>query len=368
MKICFIASSGSIHSFRWTTFFADLGHEIHLISPVPKTYPIPENIHYHEIASALPKYLWFPIASLLIRKKLKEIKPDVLHIHSIGSYGLLAWLVNFKPLIITPWGSDILQSRNSFFRRFIVKKAISLASLLTCDAVHMKNVIIEFESDPSKIEIIYFGADIKKYTSDNFDQETKTKLSNGGNEKLVISLRWLDPLYDIESLIRAIPAILNKQPNTRFIVGGDGPQEDFLKQLAEDLNVRQNINFIGRLSPDEMPQILATCDIYVSTSLSDAGLASCTGEAMASGTAVVVTDSAENYLWVKNDETGALVPVKNPTALSESIIDLLSNDEKRERVGQAGMICIRQNYNYEVEMKKMEKLYLTFSASSQKKD
>ena len=99
-----------------------------------------------------------------------------------------------------------------------------------------------------------------------------------------------------------------------------------------------------------MPQILATCDIYVSTSLSDAGLASCTGEAMASGTAVVVTDSAENYLWVKNDETGALVPVKNPTALSESIIDLLSNDEKRERVGQAGMICIRQNYNYEVEI------------------
>ena len=78
---------------------------------------------------------------------------------------------------------------------------------------------------------------------------------------------------------------------------------------------------------------------------------------MACALPVVVTDSAENKLWVKEGDGGFVVPVKDPVALSEKILHLLENPDKCRRYGLFNRSVIRERNNYYVEMAKMEKLY-----------
>jgi glycosyltransferase involved in cell wall biosynthesis len=60
------------------------------------------------------------------------------------------------------------------------------------------------------------------------------------------------------------------------------------------LNVDDFVQFLGRIPHEAMPDLLTQADIYVSTSLSDAGISASTAEAMACGLPVIVTDTGEN--------------------------------------------------------------------------
>jgi len=98
-------------------------------------------------------------------------------------------------------------------------------------------------------------------------------------------------------------------------------------------------------------------DVYVSTSLSDAGIAASTAEAMACGLPVVITDSGENARWIEPGRNGFLVPLSEPGALAEKLLRLIDDPELRSRLGAAGRATIQERNDYQVEMAKMETLY-----------
>ena len=105
----------------------------------------------------------------------------------------------------------------------------------------------------------------------------------------ILSNRNLLPIYNVSLLIRAIPIVLQEEPNTKFFIAGDGPERDHLEKEAKKLNVNSSLQFLGRVPHEEMPNLLARADIYISTSLYD-GTSVSLLEAMACGTFPVVTD------------------------------------------------------------------------------
>ena len=98
-------------------------------------------------------------------------------------------------------------------------------------------------------------------------------------------------------------------------------------------------------------------DVYVSTSLSDAGIAASTAEAMACGLPAIVTDFGENSKWVLDGQNGFLFPLSNADVLAEKLIFVLKNKKWREKAGYLSRKIIVENNDYEKEMLKMEKLY-----------
>jgi glycosyltransferase involved in cell wall biosynthesis len=108
---------------------------------------------------------------------------------------------------------------------------------------------------------------------------------------------------------------------------------------------------------DEFPNVLASCDIYVSTSLSDAGISAATAEAMASGLPVVITDFGDNKKWVIDGENGFVIPIKDHRILAEKIVYLLHNKEERIKMGENGRQLIEEKNNYYKEMAKVEQIY-----------
>jgi len=178
----------------------------------------------------------------------------------------------------------------------------------------------------------------------------------------------LGHVHNVETLVKAIPPILKEIPDTKFIIIGKGEQKEYLMDLAKHLNVFEVIRFLGEVPNDEMPSYLASSDVYVSTSLSDSGLAGSTAEAMACGLAVVITDSGDNKKWVKDGEGGFIVPVKNHEMLAEKIIFLLKNKDMRLKFGKINREIIKEKYDYYKQIAKMENIYKELTEHKYKYD
>jgi len=364
MRIAFLAGANSIHSVRWIKFFTDRGHSIVWISfapPIPEAEDLVKKVKFYQIEPSPLTDIngrfairHLPPAVKQIKRILLTERPDVLHVHSAGTYGLAGALVNFHPTILTPWGSDILLG--GLIRKFILMFIVDRADAYTCDGENTFQKLIGLGAEREKIHLIRFGTDVEKFhPAQSKDFASSYGLAKSKTLK-IISLRSLEPIYDIETLIKAAAIVVKSSPNIEFIIAGDGSQKEYLVDLAAKLNfTRLNlVKFVGRINNEELPALLQSADIYVSTALSDSGLSSSTAEAMASGLPVIVTDSGDNKEWVDNE---FVIPVKSPEILAEKIITLIKDEESRKGQGIRNRQIIEEKNNYHVEMEKVEKLY-----------
>ena len=373
MKLCFIGST-SLHVLRWIKYFVDKGYEVSLI-----TFSDVEKLPFEGVKLIKLEPYDFLNPKNIIRvyqltKKLKniikEIKPDLIHAHQISSLAYLLPFVNFHPYVLSAWGTDILLRPDmKKIYSLLASRTIKKADLLHCDGIKTWEAFESIGALPNNIVKIYFGTNTKIYNPKKRSIEFRKKI--GVNlAPVVISTRQLSPIYNIETLVRAIPIVIKEIPNTQFIIGSSGNLKKELEELVEKLNVKSSTIFTGRISDEEFPNYVASADIYVSTSLSDAGLSSSTAEAMSCGLPVIVTEDPDNRYWIEDGVNGFIIPVKSPNILAERIIKLINNKKLRKEMGEKNRKIIEEKNNYYVEMGKMEKEYekLINKYSAVKKD
>jgi len=361
MKICYLSSPG-IHTNRWAKYFADNGHDVHLITSAEPSDSI-SNVKLHLFKRIGPRtqVVNYPINSvpmmLQFKRMLKNIKPDILHAHYIMETTLLGAASGFHPFVVTPWGSDVLIApQKSRMSRWVIKYVLKRADIITYDGEHIMERLIELGAEPQKLCRIHWGTNTQKFSPKQRNERMKEDLGIL-NPPVIISSKNLEPRYDIESLIKSIPLVLKKSPKAQFVIAGSGSQETQMKQLAKSLGVSDSVKFVGFIPSDEFPKYLASADIYVCTSLSDGGLAIATKEAMACQLPVVITDLEVNTEWIENGENGFIVPQKDPKALAEKIIYLIEHEEMRMAFGEKGRRLVKEVFEYDEELKKVEDIY-----------
>jgi glycosyltransferase involved in cell wall biosynthesis len=361
MKICYVADGTSIHTQKWVNYFTKKGHETHLICW--KAMPgYEDNVNLHLLTRLAPKiwtvsqYLSFVFWILQVRRVINRIKPDIVDGHYITVYGFLAACSGFHPLVISAWGSDILiHPRRNFLFRFITKYALRKADMVTCDSEVAREGLTKLSVELTKIRVILKGVDTQQFSRQHRNEELGTRLGISG-APTIVSTRSLEPIYNVEMLIRAIPLVLNQTPKVKFIIAGDGKQRKYLETLATSLGISDSFRFIGRILHSDLSEYLALSDIYVSTSLSDTSHISLQ-EAMACQLAPVVTDIPANRAWIEDGKNGFIVPVNDIKALADRIVHLVRNEHLREEFGRANRRIIQEKAEYEQEMVKGEEAY-----------
>ncbi len=358
MKLCFLAAADSIHSHKWIRFFAEKGHAIDWISLKTNTISEIPGVRFHDLSAGDAGPLGILSSIRKTRRILRETKPDLLHIHYLGRNGVVGSWSGFRPLVLTGWGSDVLFADREFLKCLLVSRVLKRGDLLTCDANHMKEAMVQLGAKREKIHLINFGIDTKRFRPLGQDPNLRKDWAPEGGP-VVISLRNLEPIYDIGTLIRSVPLVLQQIPNAKFVLVGSGSQEAELKALTESLGLSKSVRFLGRIPNVDLPRYLCSADVYASTSTSDGGLASSTAEAMACTVPVVISDTVDNRDWVRNGEDGFLFPVSDPQALAAKLVPLLKDEGLRERLGARGREVIRERDDYFSEMGKMGRLYET---------
>lgn len=363
MKICYLSSLRP-HTEKMADYFVQKGHDVSFImfdNPSPPGVFEDFTIYNFDTSKSSPARRVLSRSLLyrahVTRKVLKEIRPDILHAHYASSYGIIGMLSGVHPLVISTWGSDILIETKKFgLKPYLIKKALHIADNVHCSGNNTYEKMIEMGIEPQKIVFALFGIDTKKFQP-RTDRETDCSVFQRGNEKIVISTRMLHHVYDVLTLAHAIPSVVREYPAVKFIFAGSGPLQQEIVQIAQKNGVLDTITFLGLIPNISLSRCLPLADIYVSTSLSDAGLAVSTAEAMACGLPVVITDFWYNREWVKDYENGFVVPVQSPDILAEKILLLLQDDALRERCGKQNRDMILKKFNYSTEMARIEKIY-----------
>ena len=365
MRICYISGGNFIHVHRLANFFAANGHEVYLISTTElndyggydervKIYPL---VRLFPGIWQISKYLSGLIWLFQLRRLVRKIHPDILDAQFIKINGYLGVISGIRPLVLTAWGSDILfTARLSWLHRILISYCLKKADSIVCRSPVVREEIIKLGAQADKINIILIGVDTDKFAPRHKNEEFRQNLGFADSAPMVISTRSLEPVYDLETLVKAVPLVLKEIPETKFVIAGQGSRRHYLEDLAGSLQVADSVKFVGLIPHDELPQYLASSDVYVSTSLSD-GTSNSLLEAMASSLAPVVTDIPANRLWIDDGKNGALFTVSEPEFLAARIVHLLKRNELRKKFGEMNTEIARQRAEHQVEMKKLEKLY-----------
>lgn len=288
---------------------------------------------------------------------LKKINPDLVHLHAQYHYTPPIILAHF-PFILTSWGLEVLTLPGADFltktsATFTARKALGV----TVDAKFLKDIWVKIGIHENKIHVIPFGVDTNIFNRNVSGEAIRKELQINRNDIVVISTRYFfNDHYNVECLIKAVPLILKKHENVRFIIKGEGPLENYLKRLTQKLNVSKNVNFVRFVPYDKIAQYLSVADIYVSTCFIDSTSVSLL-EAMACGLAPVVTDITGNREWIENGVNGFLFPPRNSEALAEKVTQLIENQHLRKSFGEKCFQIIKQRATWEKCVSDMEALY-----------
>jgi glycosyltransferase involved in cell wall biosynthesis len=145
-----------------------------------------------------------------------------------------------------------------------------------------------------------------------------------------LSNRNLEPMYNVGCTLRAFALIQQAYPGARLTVAGDGSERGQLEKLAAELGLR-NIEFTGRIAPEDMPVLYDAADIYLNSSDID-NMPGSIIESFAAGLPVVTTDAGGIPHIVADGETGLLVGRGDHHRMAAMAIRLLEDPELATRI------------------------------------
>ncbi len=146
--------------------------------------------------------------------------------------------------------------------------------------------------------------------------------------------RNLEPLYDIETSIRAYAVIKSRNSAATLTITGYGSDERRLKLLVRDLNI-QDVTFTGRVERSQMPELFLQSDIFLNSSVID-NMPVAIIEAFYAGLPVVTTDAGGIPYIVRDHESGLLAPKGDVSALAAALGEAIDNADLRQKIIDGG--------------------------------
>jgi glycosyltransferase involved in cell wall biosynthesis len=169
-------------------------------------------------------------------------------------------------------------------------------------------------------------------------------------ERGVLFMGRLSAPKGIWDLIDAIPAVLARHPEARFLLGGvaeNVAQEPILREAVAARGIASRVTFLGSVEGDEKIQAYASASLFVLPSWTEA-FPLVIPEAMAAGLPLVVTSVGAIPDFVIEGEDGFLVPPRDPAALARAVIRLLDNPELCQRI--SGRVRERARLEFDIEV------------------
>ncbi len=201
----------------------------------------------------------------------------------------------------------------------------------------IKEVMVEvFGLDPRKVDVVYNGVDTDLFRPGVNCSRLREK--HGIGDHLVVGcVARIAPYKNQLSLVRAIPLIVQKYPDARFIFDAPTvhpPYYQEVQELVRSSGVQENVIFlINDPHHQHLPEYYSLFDVFVLLSTGD-GLATTLLEAMACGKAFVASNIPQNREVAKTGDEGYFVDPRDVEATADAIMRLLDDPGLRAACGQ----------------------------------
>jgi L-malate glycosyltransferase len=320
---------------------ANRGHQVHFIS-----YALPtrldgfiENIYFHEVEMSSYPLFDFPLYTIALASKMVDVvkyqKLDILHVHYAIPHATSAFLAkqilgkNGIPFTTTLHGTDITLVGLEPSYLHAVKFSIENSDGVTAVSRHLKEKTLTNYSITKDIEVIPNFVDSKKYKKLSACKFKKQIAPN--NEKILVHVSNFRKVKRVPDTVRIFHEVQKEIPS-RLVLVGDGPDRSTTEQLCRELNVCNDVIFLGKQA--ELVDIYSSSDIFLMPSQSESfGLSAL--EAMSCGLPVVSTSVGGLPELQVHGETGFIAEIGDITRMARYTVDLLRDENKYRLFSEA---------------------------------
>jgi glycosyltransferase involved in cell wall biosynthesis len=372
LRIAVLGDFDGLHTRRWLSVFVARGHDIHAISFYSPREPL-EGVTLHVLRDRAATGVVAPSArsgaGLIpasvarfvhawryrkagVREVIESIAPDVLHAHYVVEHGFYG-AIGFHPYVASAWGSDLLIESRKPLGRFVARRVLRQADLVAANDPSLARRAIALGVAPERVVVASLGIDALFFEG---GQQSVNLLPPDAAPPTVLSDRALEPLYNVDVVLRAFARLRERLPTARLLIAGDGRQRPRLEALAQELQQGESVRFLGRLTPDEIKHALASAHVYVSVPDSDS-LSSSTLEAMASGSFPVISDLPSANGAITDRVNGLRVPRRDVSLLTEALTNALTDTALRRDAVATNRALAEAQGQRERNLVVLERLY-----------
>jgi len=294
---------------------------------------------------------------------LRSHRPALVHTHS-GKAGILGRLAARRaqvPLVVhTIHGPSFGAFQNPFTNR-IFRSAERRAAACTTHFVSVAEAMTEQYlaagiGRPEQFTCIRSGFSLPPFLSVKSDPDFRARLQIAPSDFVVGMIARLCELKGHDDLIASAPAVVKRNPRTKFLLVGGGPWRDRLQARVQELRLHDHFVFAGLVPPAEIPHYLGAMDVLAHLSRRE-GLARALPQALAAGRPVVAYDCDGAKEICLPDQTGYLIPPGDLHQLAERILQLAADPALRKRLGKQGQQLVKHRFSVE---QMVEELYLLY--------
>jgi phosphatidylinositol alpha-1,6-mannosyltransferase len=226
------------------------------------------------------------------------------------------------------------------WQRLASRWAYSRPRAVICVSEYARRRMLALGARPPRAEVITNGADEHAFRPLDapIPQALRRQWGLDGAQ-ILLTVGSLTERKGQEVVIRALPAILAARPAVHYVMAGLPQIQEKLERLADELGVRSQVHFLGRVDQETLVAAYNACDVFVMTSRHSSdgdaeGYGIAVIEAALCGRPAVVSGESGLAEAVAHGQTGLLVPENDPQATAQAILRLLGDDELRAQLGR----------------------------------
>lgn len=277
---------------------------------------------------------------------LKKEAPDVIHTSGAEAnfHGVIAGkLANVPIIVCEDWGSDTQSKTANLIFKYIFKLA---NSVIGESGMVVKSLKQKYNLSQSKVAKIYNFIDIPS---------EKKVFKQSQSELTIISVARLVEKKRIEVSLRVIAKLIKNGYNLKFLILGDGPLLESLKNYAMELDIEDQVEFLGFIT--DPLTYLKNADVYLSTSNNE-GFSNSLLEAMAMRLVSVTTLVGGVEDIIVNGKNGFITSIIDEENIYQNLKTVLDLPEsERKKIGDNSFETVKTGFSLEGHIQSLMKIY-----------
>ncbi len=277
---------------------------------------------------------------------IRKEKITVVHTH----HRMAAFYTRLLRLFhrITP----VNTSHNTFTdKRALTRFALSGSHLIACGEMVKKNLVDAYGIHADRVTVIHNA--VEPFTGELHPDEAFSALRQAGYA-LVGNVGRLSEQKGMEYFLRSLPGVKAAYPNVKYIVIGDGEDRAKLEALIDELNIREDVRFLGYRS--DIRNVMSQMDMLVLSSLWE-GLPLTPIEAFSMGKTVVGTAVDGTVEVIDHEKNGLLIPARDPAAIAEGVLRLLADIPLRKQFEENALKTFHEEFSFDIYARRVEAFY-----------
>jgi D-inositol-3-phosphate glycosyltransferase len=357
------SKEGGVETFVWelSREQARRGHDVTIIGGVGHIergapgvrvlrYPFVDRMRWRALP---PLRRHFELTKLLERLSmlpaalpaLLAARPQVVHLHKPYDFVL-------APLMQACGAKVVYHGHGEDFYPFDRLLARPIDGVLSCSSYNAGTVAARYQVRP---EVVYNGFDHRHFAPRPVDPALRDSLLQP-DEHAILMLGRLQPWKGVQYGVEAL-ALLEPQIRPRLLIGGAGTYRLELERLVARLGLRQSVTFLGNIPYRDVPRYFALADAVVGASFASETFGMILCEALGCARPVIASDWAGYREVVIHEQTGLLVPARDPPALAAAIKRVLQQPEHARRMAEAGREHVLRLFTWPAVADRVETVY-----------